>query len=68
MQQACSSSHKASLAIVISQILQWWRIGVSFGVRLSGAGVGRRLLAMVVAGNHMDRFVFLNRLGFYLQI
>jgi hypothetical protein len=68
VQQACSSTHKASLAMVLSQILQWWRLGVSFGVRLGDAGVGRRPLATVVAGNPRDRFVFLDLLGFYLQI
>jgi hypothetical protein len=68
MQQACSSSHKASLAIVLFGILQWWRIDVSSGVCLSGAGVGRRLLATMIAGNPMDHFVFLDLLGFYLQI
>jgi hypothetical protein len=67
MQQACSSTHKASLVMVLSRILQWWRLGVSSGVRLDGAGVGRRL-ATVVTGNSRDRFVFLDLLGFYLQI
>jgi hypothetical protein len=54
--------------MVLSWILQWWRLGVSSGVRLGGAGVGRRPFAMVVAGNPMGRFVFLDPLGFYLQI
>ena len=67
VQQACSSTHKVLLAMMLSQILQWWRIGVS-GVRLGGAGVGWRLLATAVAGNTRDRFVFLGLLGFYLQI
>jgi hypothetical protein len=68
MQQACSSSNKASLAMVLSRILQWWRIDISFGVLLGGAGVGRRPLTTVVAENPVDRFVFLDLLGFYLQI
>jgi hypothetical protein len=49
-------------------VLQCWRLDVSSGVRLGGAGVGRRLLAMVVAGNPRDRFVFLDHLGFSKQI
>jgi hypothetical protein len=68
VQQAYSSTHKASLAMVLSRILQLWRLGVSSGVRLSGAGVGRRVLATAVAGNPRDCFVFLDLLGFYLQI
>jgi hypothetical protein len=66
MQQACSSSNKASLAMVLSRILQWWRIDISSGVLLGGAGVGRRPLTTVVAENPVDRFVFLDLLGFYL--
>jgi hypothetical protein len=49
-------------------ILQWWRLGVSSGVCLGDAGVGRRPLATVVAGNPRDRFVFLDLQQFYLQI
>jgi hypothetical protein len=65
---AClSSTHKASLAMVLSRILQW-RLGVSSGICLDGAGVGRRPLAMMVAGNSRDHFVFLDLLGFYLKI
>jgi hypothetical protein len=53
--------------MVLSRILQWWRLGVvSSGVRLGGAGVGRRPLTMMVAGNPKDRFVFLDLLEFYL--
>jgi hypothetical protein len=54
--------------MVLYRILQWWRLGVSPGVRLDDAGVRRRPLAMVVAGNPRDRFVFLDILEFYLQI
>jgi hypothetical protein len=64
MQRAYSSTHKASLAMVLSQILHWWRLGVCLG----GAGGGRRPLATVVAENPRDRFVFLDLIGFYLQI
>ena len=53
--------------MVLSRILQWWRLGVSSGVRLGGARIGRQPLATVVAGNPRDRFVFLDLLGFYLQ-
>jgi hypothetical protein len=67
MQQAYSSTHKASLAMILSRILQWWRLGVSYGVRFGGARGGRRPLPTVVAGNSRDRFVFLDLLGFYLQ-
>lgn len=68
VQQACSSTHKASLAMVLFWMLQWWRLGVSSGIRLGGAGVGRRPLVSVVAGNPSGRFVFVDLLGFYLQI
>jgi hypothetical protein len=54
--------------MVLSRILHWWRLGVSYGVRLGGAGGGRRPLAMVVAGNPKDRFIFLDLIGLYLQI
>jgi hypothetical protein len=54
--------------MVLFWILQWWRLGVSSCVRLGGVGIGRRPLATVVAGNPRDRFVFLDLLGFYLQI
>jgi hypothetical protein len=66
VQWACSSTHKATLVMVLSWICQWWRLGVLFGVRLGGAVVGQRPLASVVAGNLRDRFVFLNLLRFYL--
>jgi hypothetical protein len=54
--------------MMLSRILQWWRLDVSSGVRLGGAEVGRRPLATVIAGYPRDRFVFLDLLGFYLQI
>jgi hypothetical protein len=68
MQRAYSSTHRASLAMVLSWILHWWRLGVSYGISLGGARGGRRPLTMVVAGNPRDRFVFLDLMGFYLQI
>jgi hypothetical protein len=66
--RSCSSTHKASLAMVLSRILHWWRFDVSYGVYLSSAGGGRRPLATVVGENPRDRFVFLDLIGFYLQI
>jgi hypothetical protein len=53
--------------MVLSWIWQWWWLGVSSGMHLGDAGVGRRLLASVVIGNRRDRFVFLDLLRFYLQ-
>jgi hypothetical protein len=41
VQRACSSTHKASVAMVLSWIRQWWRLGISSGMRISGVGVGR---------------------------
>jgi hypothetical protein len=58
VQQAGSSTHKASLAMVVSPILQRWMLGVSSSIRLGDVGVGRQPLAMVVAGNPRDRFAF----------
>jgi hypothetical protein len=60
MQQACSSTHKASLAMVLSWILQWWRFDdVSFSMRLGGARARQRPLDSVVAGNPRNQFIFL---------
>jgi hypothetical protein len=53
--------------MVLSWIRQWWTLDVSSGVRLDGVGVGRRLMASVVAGNHRDRFAFPDLLRFSLQ-
>jgi hypothetical protein len=67
VQRTCSSTHKFSLAMLLSWIWQWWRLHVPSGVRLGGAGVGRRPLASAVAGNpRIDLYlsIFLN---FYLQ-
>jgi hypothetical protein len=36
---ARSSTHNASLAMVLSWISQWWRIDVSSGVCFGGAGI-----------------------------
>jgi hypothetical protein len=53
--------------MVFAWIWQWRRFDVIFGVRLDGAGVGRRPLALVVAGNPWDRFIFLDLLQSYLH-
>jgi hypothetical protein len=42
LQQACSSTHKAWLAMVVFWIWQWWRFGVSSKARLGGIEVWRR--------------------------
>jgi hypothetical protein len=67
MQQVYSSTHKASLAMVLSLIWQCWRLCVSSSMRLDDAGVGRWPLASVVAGNPRNQFVFIDHLRFYLQ-
>jgi hypothetical protein len=66
VQDACSSTDKASLAMVLSWIWQWWRLCISSGVRLGDAGVRRRPFASVVAENPKDRFVFSDVSRFYL--
>jgi hypothetical protein len=67
VQRACSSTHKASLAMVFSWMWQWWRLGFPSGVHLGGTRVGRWPLASVVPRNFRDRFVFLDLLWFFLQ-
>jgi hypothetical protein len=67
MQRVCSSTHKASLAMLLSWIWQWWRLSIPTGVRLGDVGVGWRPLASVVAENPRDRFIFINLLWFYLE-
>jgi hypothetical protein len=57
-------THKASLAMVLIWIRQWWRFGVSSNVCLGGVGVWRRPLASASAGNPKNDYVFF--LGFYL--
>ena len=42
VQQICSSTHKALLAMVLFWIFQWWRLDVSSSVRLGDVGVKRR--------------------------
>jgi hypothetical protein len=54
--------------MVLYWILRWWRFGIFSSVHLGDAGVEQRPLATVVAGNPRDHFLFLDILGFYLQI
>jgi hypothetical protein len=67
LQQACSSTQKALLAMVLLWIWQWWRLGISFDVRLGGDGVWRRPLVSASAGKSRDGFVFFRPLNFSLQ-
>jgi hypothetical protein len=53
--------------MVFAWIWHWWRLNVPSGMRLDNADVGQRPLALVVAGNPRDQFVFLDLLWFYLQ-
>jgi hypothetical protein len=62
VQHACSSTHKASLSMVLSWIFQWWRLDISFGMRLDDTGLGRWPLASMVAGNPKNQFIFLDLL------
>jgi hypothetical protein len=56
LQQACSSTQKALLAMVLLWIWQWWRLDVSFDVHLGGVGVWRRPL--VSAGAEKPSCIF----------
>jgi hypothetical protein len=67
MQQVCSSTHKASLAMMLLWIWQWWRLGLSFNVRLGDVGVWRRPLVSASAGKPRDGSVFFYPLEFSLQ-
>jgi hypothetical protein len=67
LQQACSSTQKALLAMVFLWIWQWWRLDVSSDVRLGGVGVWRQPLVSASAGKPRDGFVFCYPLGFSLQ-
>jgi hypothetical protein len=60
LQQACSLTHKGSLAMVLFWIWQWCTLDVSSCIHLDGAGVKRRPLATVVAENHRDRLASCN--------
>jgi hypothetical protein len=53
--------------MVLSWIWQWWSLGVPSGMCLGDAGVGWRPLALAIAGNPRNRFVFIDLLWFYLQ-
>jgi hypothetical protein len=67
LQQTCSSTHKALLAMVLLWIWQWWRLDVSSNVCLNGVGCWRRPLASVSAENSKDSSIFFYLLGIYLQ-
>jgi hypothetical protein len=45
-----ASTHKASLAMMLLWIQQWWSLGVSSNVCLGGVGVWWRLLVSASAG------------------
>jgi hypothetical protein len=66
LQQACSSTQKALLAMVLLWIWQWWRLGISFDARLSGDGVWRRPLDSASAEKSRDGFIFFRPLDFSL--
>jgi hypothetical protein len=59
-------THKALLAMVFFWILQWCRLDITFGARLSGAGVGLLLMGLLVVGNYRDRCVLFYLLELYL--
>jgi hypothetical protein len=56
--RAYSSTHKASLAMVLLWIWQWWRLDVSSNVCLGGVGAWRRPLVSASAENPRNGFVF----------
>jgi hypothetical protein len=49
VQWACSSTHKASLAMVLLWIKKWLRLGVSFNIHLGDVRVRRRPLVSASA-------------------
>jgi hypothetical protein len=68
LQQACSSTHNAPLAMVLFWIWQWRRLGVSSNVRLDGGvGVWRWPLVSASAEKPRDSSEFFYPLGFSLQ-
>jgi hypothetical protein len=67
LQRACSSTHKASLAMLLFWIWQWRRLGVSSNVRLDGVGVWHRPLVSASVEKPRDSSVFFSPLGFFLQ-
>jgi hypothetical protein len=67
VQRVYSSTHKASLAMVLLWIWQWCRLGLSFNVHLADVGVWRRPLVSTSAGKPRDGSVFFSSLEFSLQ-
>jgi hypothetical protein len=67
LQRAYSSTHKASLAMVLFWIWQWRRPDVSSNVRLDSVGVWRRPLVLASVEKPRDSSVFFYPLGFSLQ-
>jgi hypothetical protein len=67
LQQTCSSTQKALLAMVLFWIWQWWRLDISSDVRLGDVGVWRRRPVLASAEKLRDDFIFFYPLGFSLQ-
>jgi hypothetical protein len=67
LQRVCSSTHKASLAMVLFWIWQWRRLDVSSNVRPGGVGVWRRPLLLTSAEKSRDSSIFFYSLGFSMQ-
>jgi hypothetical protein len=67
LQQTYSSTHKASLAMVLLWIWQWWRLDVSSNERLDGVGCWRRPLVSASVEISKDSSVFFYLLGVYMQ-
>jgi hypothetical protein len=64
---ACSRLVIDSQSLIGDGVFLDLAMAVPSGVHLGDAGVGRRPMALVVAGNLRDQFVFLDLLQFYLQ-
>jgi hypothetical protein len=67
LQRASSSTHKASLAMMLLRIWQWWRLDVSSNVCLGSVGGWGQPLVSASARKSRDGYVLFHILGFYLQ-